>query len=71
MSGVLGHSLAVGVPLSLSTVHDGIVIAFKNKKKTQFVDGEVLYVARYNSVIVLGLWMGLTISHGRGIILML
>ncbi|GAJ19651.1 unnamed protein product, partial [marine sediment metagenome] len=30
--------------------------AFKNKAKTNFVDGESLYSVRYNSVIVYELW---------------
>ncbi|GAJ15242.1 unnamed protein product, partial [marine sediment metagenome] len=40
----------------MSTVRSILVFAFKNKAKTNFVDGESLYSVRYNSVIVSELW---------------
>ncbi|GAH22189.1 unnamed protein product [marine sediment metagenome] len=50
--GLSGFQLLWGGLGSSSTVYSISVFAFKNKAKTNFVDGEASYLAGYNGVIV-------------------
>ena len=40
----------------MSTVHSVSVFAFKNKAKTNFVNGESSYLARYDNAVVSESW---------------
>ena len=40
----------------MSLIHSRSVFAFKNKAKTNFVDGESLYLAEYDNAVVSESW---------------